>query len=57
MDMVVIGGAELQKQNKSSTNTKHSAYSSALNVKKTQDNQTVQENVTLPEVTRDMITA
>jgi len=57
MDMVVIGGADISKQNKSSTNTKHSAYSSALNTKKTQDNQTVQENVTLPDVTRDMINA
>ena len=57
MDMVVIGGADILKQNKSSTNTKHSAYSNALNTKKTQDNQTVQENVTLPDVTRDMIIA
>jgi hypothetical protein len=54
--MVVIGGADV-KNNKNSMHTKSSGQGSVQDTKKTQDNQTVQEQVSLPDVSREMIIA
>lgn len=59
--MVVIGGSGQIETSKTHKNpnqkTRNSMPDNVNQVKTTQDNQTVQEEVNLPNVTRDMIIA